>query len=241
MQRAADLDDPISEFSPACAHTCPTTAHWAREDSDDPIEPFDVMQNISETQLDSAPGMHDWVRGLPFPSEEVIQVPVESLPSSESPRDAPDHILDGDGGLDIAALNEWAFEESVRRTLRIVRHRQRHDTRPPWTPLVPPPVDTAPPVPVGLPSTHCLPPGTPDLDEILAMEQVDNALEAASAAHLHESHHSAGAEGPCSISPCWSEDSDLMPLIALVEPHLPVCQEHEPLPEDGPSSPASAQ
>eukprot|EP00971_Amphidinium_carterae_P045236 890124-Amphidinium_carterae.1 len=60
MPGAAEVDDPISEFSPECAPTCPTTVPWAREDSEDPIEPFDVMHNVSATQMDSAPGMHDW-------------------------------------------------------------------------------------------------------------------------------------------------------------------------------------
>eukprot|EP00971_Amphidinium_carterae_P312937 6218852-Amphidinium_carterae.1 len=240
-QCATEVEDPISDFSPDCAPTCPTTAHWAREDSADPIEPFDVMQNVNDTQLDSAPGMHDWVRGLPFPSEEVIQVPVASLPSSESPREMPENFLDGDGGLDIEALNEWAFGESVRRTLRIVRHRQRHDTRSPWMPLVPPTADIDLPAPVDFPSAACLPLGSPDIDEVLAMGRDDIALGAASAASSSGFNHAAGAAESCPASPMLSEDSDLVPLIALVGPHLPVRQEGGNLAEEGPSSPASAQ
>eukprot|EP00971_Amphidinium_carterae_P228742 4537581-Amphidinium_carterae.1 len=153
----------------------------------------------------------------------------------------PDNLLDDEGDLDIEALNVWAFEASVRRTLRIIQHRQRHDTRPPWRPIVPPPTDTFLPGPEVSSSEACLPLGPPDIDEVLAMGRDEMVLGAASAASFSGRYHAAGAVGSSPASPCLSEDSDLVPLIALVNPHLPVRQEGGEVAEEGPVSPASAQ
>eukprot|EP00971_Amphidinium_carterae_P091128 1803828-Amphidinium_carterae.2 len=162
--------------------------------------------------------------GAPFPSEEVIHVPVESLPSSESPREVPAGIVDEDGRLDVDALSAWTFGESVRQTTRIIRHRQRHETRPAWTPLVQSSADAALHVPDAIPTTSCLPPSSPDIDEVLAMGREELVPGAASAASSSGTNHAASAAGPHPISPCLSEDSDALPLIALVDSHLPVRQ-----------------
>eukprot|EP00971_Amphidinium_carterae_P352556 6492649-Amphidinium_carterae.3 len=180
----------------SCAPPCATTTRWAHsdDDDDDPIEPFDVMHDPAATHMDSMPGVHDWVHGLPFQEEDIIQVPVQSQTSSEAASAAEERVVDELGRVDVEAMNRMVHADTVRRAIRVVRYQQKH------MPLRKPMPRPGPSIPAAA-FTHefqhddnVVDFPSPDVDEVLAMGQEDIVGHAAGAAGSSACIQSASAE-----------------------------------------------
>eukprot|EP00971_Amphidinium_carterae_P069794 1381118-Amphidinium_carterae.1 len=74
-----------------------------------------------------------------------------------------------------------------------IRHRQRHDTRPPWRPLSLSSANAAPQVHDASLVNHCHPLRSPDIDEVLAMGEEEFPPCAAGAASSNGHNQTASA------------------------------------------------